>query len=132
MALETDVSGTVNEVKTVSTATTKVRVRSVWFYYEAQVAILELSLGNVVNGDFVPVSTELWTLKGPDFVSVMTGAPNGNTSANVIRNLLVQMVTFIQGNSVKKQELLASGDLHVQNGSFTDFIPHNILTKMLS
>ena len=128
MPLDADVAGSVPVLQTVSQATTKVRIKSVWFYYEQQVIILEVALGSVSNGEFLPVSTELWLLQGSDVATLMASAPNGASNVNVIRNLLVQIVTYIQGNPTKKQQMLDSKDLCIiAPGSFISIIPPAIL-----
>ena len=131
MALETDLAGSVEETQRIVTPTTKVRIRGVWFTYENEAAVVEVAFGNLVNAEFTELVSELWVLTGSSFVNAMKAAPVGTTSVNVIRNLLVQMLTAIQGSPSAKQNLLDKGHLVIIPGAFHSLLPLTIIEHII-
>ena len=131
MSLETDLGGSVDIIERVVTPTTKARLGSVWFSFEHNAAVTEVSLGNTVGGEFVTLISELWVFTGPDFVAEMTAPSVGNTSVQVIRNVVVKILKFIQNNPGKKQELLDNGELVIMQGSFDQIIPLSIMEHVV-
>lgn len=122
MSLEFTISESVEVSEPKMITLTKSRIESIYTDQVNKKALVEVGFGVIQEDLFVIKKREFWSLKGTAYEQSLAIAPSGDTIGEVIDNMLLNLLTMIQGNSELKSQLIESGDLVVTSSSLFSLI----------
>lgn len=113
MAVEVSVSAEVDTVEVKQVVTNRSRVRAVAFNFDRSQCLAVIAFGTGEQENFIEKAREHWLLRGDFYLNAVSGAPVGDSSAEVLFNGIGGVVQAIQQTEGLKASLLASGELEM-------------------